>query len=249
MSGEASRSDFENRWRKRFADFARRFDDDAGVAGWSRTGLQTRLRFFESLWRDAARGSLYIDVGCGAGTYCRWLAEHGLQVIGVDYSPPALHKAQQRSSSAAAYCAADASRLPFKDRVADGVLCFGVLQAVSQSEPFVREAARVLKHGGELWIDGLNARGLRALWDRASRRARGKPMHLRYESPRALKAAITAAGFERVSLHWLLMLPPRVSSLQRLCESKPVQAMIQRMPLVGPLLSHSFVIRATRAAS
>jgi ubiquinone/menaquinone biosynthesis C-methylase UbiE len=190
---------------------------------------------------------LYVDVGCGAGTYCRWLAHRGLSVIGVDYSPPALLKARQRDAHRVAYCAADASRLPFGHAFADGLLCFGVLQAVWNSEPFVREAARVLRKDGEFWVDALNARGLRAIWDRTTRRLSGKPMHLRYESPRALEILVREAGFEKISLHWLLIMPPRLQGLQRLCDSNPVQMLLKTVPFLGSLLSHSFVIRAVRS--
>jgi SAM-dependent methyltransferase len=247
MSGDSRPRDFEKRWQKRFAEFARLYNNDAGVAGWSESGLQTRLRFFASLWHGAPRDALYVDVGCGAGTYCRWLADRGLSVVGVDYSPPALLKARQREAHRIAYCAADACRLPFGRAFADGLLCFGVLQAVSTSEPFVREAARVLRKDGEYWVDALNARGLRAMWDLTARRLTGKPMHLRYESPRALKTVVREAGFEKISLHWLLIMPPRLQSLQRLCDSTPVQVLLKTVPFVGSLLSHSFVIRAVRS--
>lgn len=237
------RSDFEKRWQSRFAEFARLKDDDAGIAGWSRTGLQTRFRFFTSLWRGATKDALYLDVGCGAGTYSRWLTDAGLRVIGVDYSPPALVKAKQREAVRIAYCAADASRLPFPDSSVDGMLCFGVLQAVWDSEPFVLEAARVLRPGGEFWIDALNAGGLRAMWDLTGRRLRGKPMHLRYESPRRLMMTLHRSGFCDLSRHWLLMMPASLHQLQKACESKALRSVLNAMPLLGALTAHSFVIR------
>jgi ubiquinone/menaquinone biosynthesis C-methylase UbiE len=249
VNDKARRRDFEKRWQSRFAEFARLHDDDAGVAGWSQSGLQTRFGFFTSRWRGASKDALYIDVGCGAGTYSRWLADAGLRVIGVDYSPPALVKAQERDGVRICYCAADASRLPFADASADGMLCFGVLQAVWDSEPFVVEAARVLKPGGEFWIDALNATGPLAMWDRARRRLRGKPMHLRYESSRRLMMTLRRAGFNDLSLHWLLMMPARLRVLQTLCESRPVQFLAHAFPLLGAMTSHSFVIRAVRAGT
>jgi SAM-dependent methyltransferase len=239
-------SDFEKRWRQRFAEFARLHDDDAGVAGWSPSGLQTRFRFFTSRWGGARRHALYLDVGCGAGTYSRWLADAGLQVVGVDYSPPALMKARQRDATRISYCAADASRLPFPDASVDGILCFGVLQAVKHSQPFVAEAARVLKPGGEFWIDALNATGPLALWDQARRRFQRKPMHLRYESSRRLLAALRGAGFSDLTLHWLLMMPAGQPALQAFCESRPLRYALRTVPMLGALTSHSFLIRGVR---
>jgi len=247
VNNDSRRRDFEKRWQSRFAEFATLHDDDAGIAGWSSSGLQTRFRFFTSLWRGAKAGALYIDAGCGAGTYSRWLADAGLRVVGVDYSQAALVKAKQREAVRIAYCAADASRLPFPDGSADGVLCFGVLQAVWDSEPFVLEAARVLKPGGELWMDALNARGLRAIWDLTGRRMRGKPMHLRYESPRKLMMTLRSAGFGNLSRHWLPIMPARLRRIQPACESKAMQSVLDAIPALGALVSHSFVIRGVLA--
>src|SRR5207237_423577 len=58
---------------------------------------------------------VYLDVGCGAGTYTRWLSDQGLQVVGLDYSQPTLKKARQRMSPGIPLCAGDATRLPFAD--------------------------------------------------------------------------------------------------------------------------------------
>ena len=247
VNNDPRRKQFEKSWQRRFAEFATLRDDDAGIAGWSDTGLQTRFRFFTSLWRGAKPGMLYIDAGCGAGTYSRWLADAGLRVIGVDYSHPALVKAKLREATRIAYCAADASKLPFPDCSADGLVCFGVLQAVWDSEPFVREAARVLKPGGELWIDALNANGLRAAWDIAGRHLRGKPMHLRYESPRKLITMLKGAGFDNLSRYWLPIMPSRLPRLQTLCESALTQSVINVLPSFGALISHSFVVHGILA--
>lgn len=245
MSNETQRREFEKSWQHRFTEFAAQNDDDAGIAGWSETGLQTRFRFFTSLWQGAAAGALYVDAGCGAGTYSRWLADAGLRVVGLDYSLASLIKAKQRDATRIAYCTADASRLPFPDKSIDGFLCFGVLQAVWESTPFVAEAARVLKPGGELWIDALNANGLHAMWDRASRRLRGKTMHLRYESPARLVAAIRRAGFDDVRRHWLPIMPRRWHRFQPVCESRRVQLMLNCVSPLGALASHSVLIKAT----
>ncbi len=243
MNNDPRRRDFERSWQSRFVEFATLRDDDAGIAGWSGTGLQTRFRFFTSLWQGAKVGALYIDAGCGAGTYSRWLADAGLRVIGVDYSHLALVKAKQREATRIAYCAADASKLPFPDNSADGLVCFGVLQAVWDSEPFVQEAARVLKPGGEFWIDALNANGLRSIWDITERRLRRKPMHLRYESPRKLMTKLRNAGFGDLKRHWLPIMPSRLQRLQAVCESAITQSVLNALTPIGALVSHSFVIR------
>jgi SAM-dependent methyltransferase len=249
VPGTRGRTRFEQHWHERFVEFANLREDDAGIAGWSASGLETRFRFFRRLWRPTASGGLYIDVGCGAGTYTRWLAEQNLRVVGLDYSHPTLAKARARTPASIPLCAGDATRLPFRDATFDGALCFGLLQAMSDSVPVIRELARVLKPGAPLWIDALNVGGLAARVDMARRRRIGKEMHLRYESPRQLARILTDAAFGDVTLHWLPIVPSRLHWLQPLVESTPARWAFAHLPLIGPLLSHAFVFRAKRIAS
>lgn len=82
-------SSFEQRWRRRFAQRGAQLDDDAGIAGWTPTGLAGRVRQFRTLWSMSARApGRWLDIGCGAGTYTRLLHAEGHQVAGLDYSAP-----------------------------------------------------------------------------------------------------------------------------------------------------------------
>lgn len=245
----APRQTFEKAWQERFAEFASIREDDAGIAGWSPTGLETRFRFFCSLWTGAAKDAVFLDVGCGAGTYSRWLADQGLTVIGVDYSYLSLVKGRRRDSVRVHYCASDAMRLPFPDGSVDGALCFGVLQAVWDSTPVVSELARVVRPGGEIWIDALNAWNPAAFWDRSQRRLKRKPMHLRYESAHALLELMRVAGFEALSRHWLPIMPRRLQRFQALSETPLARCVLNAVPAFGSIASHSFVIRGIRRSS
>jgi SAM-dependent methyltransferase len=242
---DASRS-FEAQWRERFEEFAELREDDAGIAGWSASGLDTRFRCFRRLWKGAAAGSRWLDVGCGAGTYSRWLVDRRLSVVGLDYSQPTLDKARQRLPSAIALCAGDAMRLPFRDASFDGVLCFGVLQAVSETTPILREIARVLRPGATLYIDALNGEGIAARLTEARRHLRRKPPHLRYERAGRLKLILDECGFAKVERHWLPIAPSRLTALQPVLESRVFMAILTRMPPAGRLFSHSIVCTATR---
>lgn len=244
-SRDAARS-FEAQWRERFEEFAELREDDAGIAGWSASGLNTRFRFFRRVWSGAAEGSRWLDAGCGAGTYSRWLVDRQLSVVGLDYSQPTLYKARRRLPATIALCAGDATRLPFRDASFDGVLCFGVLQAVSETEPLVREIARVLKPGATLYIDALNREGLAARLTEVRRRLRRKRRHLRYESAARLARILEESGFGNVARHWLPIAPAKLTALQPVLESRAFLAMLSRVPLAGRLFSHSLVCTATR---
>src|SRR5713101_1685742 len=125
---------FESGWQRRFRNFAESKDDDAGIAGWSPNGLACRLRNFSRLWRDGDPEGAWLDAGCGAGTYCRFLAAKNLRVLGVDYSLPTLRKAERRGSQGIVWALGDVTRLPVKTGAYSGALCFGVLQALSTSD-------------------------------------------------------------------------------------------------------------------
>ena len=89
-------------------------------------------------------------------------AGRGLRTIGLDYSQPTLAKARARLPADIVLVAGDATQLPFADDTFDGALCFGVLQAVSDSAPSSVRLARVLAPGALLWIDALNRDGIAA---------------------------------------------------------------------------------------
>lgn len=240
---------FEEQWRERFEEFAQNRDDDAGIAGWTRTGLDTRLRRFLALWTSAARGERWLDAGCGAGTYSRTLASRSHEVIGVDYSVPTVTKARAREIPHTHFAVADVRSLPFRPGAFRGALCFGVTQALDQAEPAVHELARVVADDGEVWVDGLNKWCVIHLWGVTSRRLRGRPRHLRYESPGHMVAVCRRLGFEDVDLHWMPVFPARAQRLQRLAETPAAQWLLRYVPGLGALLSHSFIIRARGRAS
>ncbi len=235
--------DFARRWQRRFTERGARLDDDAGIAGWTETGLAARLRQFTRLWRAAApAGTDWLDLGCGAGSYARLLHGEGRRVVGLDYALPSLGKAQQRSPGGIAWVAGDAQRLPFADAAFDGVLCFGVMQALPGSDDALAEIRRVLRPGGEAWVDALNAGCLPTRIQEWLRRRAGRAPHLRYETREALRGSARRAGLEVRAEHWLPLVPGRLSVCQGPLESRPAQVILLGLPWVGELLSHSFLL-------
>lgn len=236
------KTDFETRWRQRFEAYAKRSDDDAGIAGWSPHGLATRLRHFRRVWPRDKKGSFWLDVGCGAGTYTRLLADTGINVLGADYSEPTVQKARRRGTNQITWLVSDINKLPLPAGYVDGVLCFGVIQALSESNIAINEMARVMRQGGMLWIDGLNGRCIPTIFTRLKRWVRRSPMHLRYESPTMLMELMRQHGFECLQHYWVPILPARLHIFQPLIESVLVVWLFRYVPFLGSLLSHAFVV-------
>jgi SAM-dependent methyltransferase len=240
---------FEAAWRERFGEFASSREDDAGIAGWTATGLEARLRKFLSVWQPSPRNSLWLDAGCGAGTYTRLIAERGLQVVGVDYTFVATAKAFNRDSSGSLYAVANVQRLPFRARTFQGVICFGVTQALSRSDALISELANVTAPGGELWVDGLNGACFMHLAERGRRFITRRRMHLRYEAAGHIARLMRKAGLVDVKRYWMPIAPAGMPSLQKLFETSIVRTIFDRLlPPAGALVSHSFVVCGRRAA-
>ena len=237
--------DFARRWQRRFMQRGATLEDDAGIAGWTPTGLDARFRQFRQIWEqvDAPVGR-WLDLGCGAGTYTRYLRAGGREVVGLDYSQPSLHKAQQRSESEIPWVAGDAQRLPFGDDLFDGVLCLGVLQALPGPRPALAEMARVVRPGGEIWVDALNAGCLPTVLAEWRRRRAGRSPHLRYDDYTAVVEDFETMGMEVREVAWLLLLPGRMARLQPWAEQSVVRGALRIVPALERRLCHSFLIRA-----
>jgi ubiquinone/menaquinone biosynthesis C-methylase UbiE len=240
-------SKFEREWRARFEVFGRKHGDDAGIAGWSHTGLGARVRRFTSLWTMKDRsGELWIDAGCGAGTYTRLLEEAGARAIGLDYSLPAVQRAKARGTNAM-YLAGDVTRLPMRTASVDGVLCFGVSQATSSTRSVARELLRITKPGGEIWIDGLNCWSLASVASRVKRTLLRKKRHLRYERPGRAAEELRLAGATAVEMHWLPLAPPSAQWLQAIFDHAVTQRILRAVHPVAALLCHSFIVQGRRS--
>jgi ubiquinone/menaquinone biosynthesis C-methylase UbiE len=234
---------FEKDWKKRFELFATTYDDDAGIAGWSPSGLQTRLRAFLRAWNPDKTGRFWLDAGCGAGTYSGHLYDVGKDVIGVDYSFPTIEKAKTRLNPKVILAVADVTMLPFDKEVFEGAICFGVMQALENPLPALQNLKNVVQPRGEVWVDALNKWCLPNIWKRFKRYIRKHPAHLRYYSPAGLKKHVEAIGLNNVKLYWLPILPYRFKRFQWIIETRFSLWAIKYIPFLGLFLSHSFIIK------
>jgi len=240
-------SEFETEWRRRFEGFAIDHESDAGIAGWSEVGLEARLRNFLRTWQPGAAGATWLDAGCGAGTYARAMVSVGQEVIGLDYSHPSLLKARERSANRSiVWLAADVTRLPLATESCDGAICFGVLQALSNSAPAIRELARVVRPSGRVLVDALNANCLPSTVKRLLAALRGREARVRFESSRQLVHLFRRNGFRRVHITWVPILPARFVTLQRFLESRPVRTVLARVPWLGSAISHAYMVTAEK---
>jgi SAM-dependent methyltransferase len=103
-----------------------------------------------------------LELGCGVGRFSRWVAQQGVRVTGVDFSPVAVEKARARAAGDSAppeFVVGDVTRLdtltgPYD--VSFDVGCFHCLLP-DQQRAYASEVRRLLRPGGThlVWaLDG-----------------------------------------------------------------------------------------------
>ena len=117
---------------------------------------------FDYLKREAIymRGTRVLDVGCGDGRFSRRLAEMGLQVISIDFSPVAVERAQKRVRDSGleksiTVLQEDLTKLNMTEKF-DGVFCHGVLMHIPDQEAAISNIFNVLNEGGRVVFSELN---------------------------------------------------------------------------------------------
>jgi SAM-dependent methyltransferase len=241
---------FEAEWRARFERFAQTFDDEPRISGWSDVGLRRRVAAFSALVPALGlpeRGRT-LELGCGGGTYVRLLAGLGYRTVGLDYSVPSLQRAMAADPGRKGmYLAGEAYDLPFPTAAFDLVVSIGVLQALSEPARAIMEMSRVLRPGGALVVEALNARGAVALAHRAVARLSGWPTRVRAYPPGHVRRWLADAGLGIVRQPALRLPPRQAPWLEGVLESRPVRAVLDAVPPLGNATSHSFLFVARRA--
>jgi len=146
-------------------------------------GIREDKRFYKSLgvdWREAKeRGSLFdrvfqrsrfnalkrsfdfrgktvLDIGCNTGVFTFEIAHLGARIFGIDISVKAIRRAREYSiqlGSDVPFLVADMDFLPFQDCRFDIVIVTATLDHIKDPTIAIEEIRRVLKPGGEVFVD------------------------------------------------------------------------------------------------
>jgi SAM-dependent methyltransferase len=160
-------------------------------------------------------GMRVLDIGCGRGEIVLHAARRGADVVGIDYSADCLRLtrrtlevASDRDQDRVALSHADATALPFEDKVFERVLMLDIVEHLHdwQISRALREAYRVLSPEGYLVLHTLPNRWalqygyplFRLLWRRLPRTPRSdveRSVHINEQDPLSVKRALDQAGF------------------------------------------------------
>lgn len=138
-----------------------------------------------------------LDVGCGTGRLVEFLNNKRFQALGCDNAKDAVREAKKISGKTKIFhCSA--TKLPFKQASFDLVVAISVVEHLTykQSESFIREAKRILKPGGYIFLVTPNLlTPIRSLqgkdWFGYS-----DPTHINFYTPNSLAKELKEFGFK-----------------------------------------------------
>jgi ubiquinone/menaquinone biosynthesis C-methylase UbiE len=117
-----------------------------------RPAFTSELAYMRAAVSTFPRGRV-LDIGCGPGVFSEFLAEQGADVWGVDFDHALVASAQRRLSPDGGrqrFTVARVEQLPYRDDTFDACVADSILEHVPNWQDTLREAERVLRHGGLL---------------------------------------------------------------------------------------------------
>ncbi|HEX6404515.1 MAG TPA: class I SAM-dependent methyltransferase [Pseudonocardiaceae bacterium] len=97
------------------------------------------------------RGTMLLDLGCGAGRLCRIAADRGAQVTGIDRDPRQIQQAVTLVPEGT-FDVGDILALPYPAASFDAVICVQSIMHVTNPLTVLREATRVARRGAPVVI-------------------------------------------------------------------------------------------------
>ena len=150
-------------------------------------------------------GADVLDVGCGAGEFSAALIDGGARPVAVDVAREALRRARERIPGLDARLWEAGEPLPLDDNSVDVVWAGEVIEHVADVAPWLSQLRRVLRPRGTLLLTTPHHGPLMLLRlalspRRFDRHFEPRSDHVRFFSPRTLRALLGDLGFDAAEL-------------------------------------------------
>ncbi|MEQ1580543.1 MAG: class I SAM-dependent methyltransferase [Steroidobacteraceae bacterium] len=175
-----------------------------GASDWAKVQEGTVSPLYQTVLArlQPKEGDHLLDIGCGAGLFCKMAAAQGVLVSGID-ATEALIKIARRRTKSGDFRVGDMEELPFDEASFDFVTAFNSIQFAESPLNALRQARRMLKPEGVLaiaiWGGPQQAEAavcLKALAALASPAPANAPGPFTLSGPEVLESVVTQAGFE-----------------------------------------------------
>lgn len=153
------------------------------------------------------QGLRVLDIGCGGGFTCEYIAQRRAIVSGIDQSSKCIEQANLHGIANKLkidYRHGYAENLPYPDNSFDVVICVDVLEHVADVDKTLMEIYRVLDRGGFFFFDTIN-RNLKSkivmIWlleDILRQIPRGIHDWKKFIKPEELTQQMAIAGFKHI---------------------------------------------------
>lgn len=127
-----------------------------------KTNYKRRVELIDLVMKDMPKNINILDYGCATGYISSYLAASGHRVTGVDISEEMLDTARKRKgNNPLGLEFVDAKEASFyKDNYFDIIICLNTFEYMDNPEAFLREAYRLLKNQGRLFISIPNTKSI-----------------------------------------------------------------------------------------
>lgn len=127
---------------------------------WETIGYLLRIHFKDVTFQSHYRSGRWLDAGCAKGFLLRIASQHGWEPYGFDVSPYVINEAMKVCPDAHLLVLDAQNPLPFPSEFFEVITACELIEHLTDPETFLREAHRLLKPGGLLFISTPNAKSI-----------------------------------------------------------------------------------------
>lgn len=171
------------------------------------------MRTINFKYLDIVPGNKILDIGCGEGRHTAEVCHfNDVFCVGADMNYKDLLTAKEKlkfnerffpaATSNQALCAADITRLPFKDKSFDIVICSEVMEHIPEEHEAFAELTRVIKHKGILAVSVPRTWPEKICWFLSDEYFNATGGHIRIYTKKELIQKIEKTGYRLFKTHY-----------------------------------------------